>query len=301
MSRVSIVIPVFNNDGSLKELDLQLGAHLSSIDHEIIYINDGSSDLSLNTLLAIKNNRSNIKIIDLSRNFGQLNAVLCGFAASSGDAVITISADLQDDLSLLPSFIQHFEAGSEIVIARRSSRDDGVLTNSLTKIVYSLLKKKYKLPSGGFDYFLLSRRCTEEILKIKNKHMYLQGEIIALGYTRTIIDYARVKRVHGKSGWTFDKKLKLLMDIFLDGIIIKPRNIIMLGALFAILSLAYSFVVLFSYFIRGIPIQGWAPLMIVLLWSSSVIIMMIGFIAEYIWRIYDNQKSDTKYLIKSEY
>lgn len=131
--------------------------------------------------------------------------------------------------------------------------------------------------------------------------MYLQGEIISLGFTSTIIDYERIKRKHGKSGWTFDKKLKLLMDIFLDGIVIKPRYVIMLGAVVAIISIIYSLVVLFSYFFNGNPIQGWTPLMIVLLCLSSVIIMMIGFVAEYIWRMYDNQKSDTKFLIKSEF
>lgn len=301
MSKISVVIPVFNNNESLNELDEQLNHYLFEVDHEIIYVNDGSQDASLSTLQALKNQRAHVKILDLSRNFGQLNAVLCGFSNASGDAVITISADLQDDLSLLPKFIQHFNTGSEIVIARRSSRDDGIITNSFTKIIYNILKKKYNLPTGGFDYFLLSKRCMIEILKIRNKHMYLQGEILSLGFTTTIIDYARLKRKHGKSGWSLDKKLKLLMDIFLDGIIIKPRYIIILGGIFAISSLIYSLLVFLSYFIHGNPIQGWTSLMIALLSSTSIIIIMIGFVAEYIWRIYDNQKSDSKFIIKSEY
>jgi dolichol-phosphate mannosyltransferase len=159
---ISIIIPVYRNEGSLHPTYVNLKAILEDIsasyDYEIIFINDGSDDDSLKELFAIKKIDSNVKIIDFVRNFGQVSAIQAGFEDARGDLLVNISADMQDPPSLILDMIRKWEDGYKVVACSRADREDDLISRITSKIFYDLMRVSVpKMPRGGFDYFLLDR------------------------------------------------------------------------------------------------------------------------------------------------
>ena len=215
---VAVVIPVYQNRESLAELLQQLFlVHAESpydIDLSIICVDDGSTDGSWDLLTTLhKEDPSRISLIKLARNFGQVNAILAGYAHASSDAVITMSADLQDPPGLLADMIDRWQAGSDVVIAHRVQRDDDLSSRIFSRAAYAVARRAHPdMPSGGFDCMLMSRKALEIILGFPSRHRFLQGDILWLGLPTSFIPYTRRARPHGRSTWSFSRKLKYFTD-----------------------------------------------------------------------------------------
>jgi glycosyltransferase involved in cell wall biosynthesis len=304
--KISVVVPVYNNAPTLSKLVEQINkVHLdkfSQYDLQLVFVDDGSLDDSWEVMSKLSNDANyEFKAIKLSRNFGQVNAIIAGYDAALGDAIITISADLQDPVELMAELLKKWEAGSDIVIAHRSSRNDDRASTVYSKLAYALAKKSNpNIPSGGFDYLLLSKRAKMQICNITSRHRFFQGDVLSIGFPTAFIPYVRLEREIGSSGWTFNKKLKYFVDLILDSSYFPIRAMSFIGVLTAFIGIIYSVIILISWLLGGSPFAGWSPIMITLLVVSGMIMTMLGVIGEYIWRIYDEVRSRPQYIVESE-
>ena len=301
--KISIIVPVFRNEGTLHKTYIGLISNLKdlskSFSYEIIFINDGSDDNSLKELLKIRKIDKNVKVIDFVRNFGQLSAILAGFKHAKGDALIHISADLQDPPALTAQMIAKWEMGYKIVACERVGREDDLISRIASKIFYGVIKiSSPKMPRGGFDYFLLDRKVYKTILSFDERNSFLQGDLLWLGYEPYFIRYKRLKRPIGKSQWSFGKKIKYFIDGVINTSYLPIRFMSFVGITTSLVGFLYAVVVLFSRIFNNIPFQGYAPIMIVLLIASGLIMMMLGVIGEYLWRIYDEIRKRPQYIVR---
>lgn len=299
------MIPVYRNEGSIlptfnkiKELFLE-----TKLKYQFIFINDGSDDNSLNELQSVfLSDKANVKVISFSRNFGQVPAVIAGFKEASGDAVIMMSADLQEPIELIGQMIQKWETGSEIVICNRIDREDSYLANITSSFFYKLMKSvNPKMPRGGFDFLLLDRKALDVFNSIDERNRFIQGDFLWLGFALTFIPYKRLKRSIGKSQWTLKKKIKYFIDGFLTTSYTPIRIMSLMGLITAFGGFLYALVILYYKLFKDLPFDGWAPIMILILIIGGLIMLMLGIIGEYIWRTYDETRKRPIYIIKEKY
>lgn len=303
-SLLSVVVPVYRNRETLVETCRRvMDVHRENFPHlglEMVFVDDGCPDGSWNGLLDIRAaNPDVVRLVKLSRNFGQVSAILAGYEAATGDAVVTISADLQDPTHIIAQMVEHWRNGVEVVIAHRDSRNDDVAATLFSKIAYGFARRANpRIPKGGFDFLLLSRRAVDILKAFKGRHRFFQGDVLWLGLPTAFIPYARERREQGRSGWTFAKKFKYFNDLILDSSYLPIRLMSSLGVGIASIGLIYAAVIVATWFSNRTPFQGWAPIMITLLVVGGLIMMMLGVIGEYIWRIYDDVKQRPLYIVE---
>lgn len=302
---ISFVIPVYRNEGSIlitynKIKDL---FHNTNLNYQFIFVDDGSDDNSLNELKSIfLIDPMNVKVISLSRNFGQSPAAIAGFKIASGDAVISLSADLQDPIELIFQMIKKWETGSEIVIGNRIDREDSYFSNITSSFFYRLMKSiNSKMPRGGFDFFLLDRKAMDIFNSIDERNRFVQGDILWLGFTLTFIPYKRLKRTIGKSQWSLTKKMKYFIDGILTMSYAPIRIMSLIGIITALSGFLYALFIMYNKFLNNVPFNGWAPIMILILIIGGLIMIMLGVIGEYVWRSYDETKKRPLYIIKEKF
>jgi dolichol-phosphate mannosyltransferase len=302
--KVSFVIPVFRNEGSItptyeKLMDLMVNQKL---DYEFVFINDGSDDNSLNELITLHQIDSKVKIISFSRNFGQVSAVIAGLKEVTGDVTINISADLQEPIKLISEMISKWQSGNEIVICHRMNREDGFIANKASNFFYKLMKHvNPKMPKGGFDFVLIDQKAVAVLNQIDERNRFFQGDILWLGFNVAFIPYTRLKRTIGKSQWTLSKKLKYFIDGLLNTSYIPIRLMSLIGMIISFLGFIYAIVIAYSRLINNTPFDGWAPIMILILIIGGLLMLMLGIIGEYVWRTYDETRKRPIYIIKDKF
>jgi dolichol-phosphate mannosyltransferase len=302
--KLSFLIPVFRNEGSiiptyqrLKELILHLHH-----DYEFVFVNDGSDDNSQEELLSLYEKDSRVKVLSFSRNFGQVAAIIAGLKETTGDAVISMSADLQEPIALIESMIVKWQLGNEIVICHRIDREDSFIANNASKLFYKMMQYvNPKMPKGGFDFLLIDKKAVEVLNQIDERNRFFQGDILWLGYNVAFIPYSRLKRTIGKSQWTLSKKLKYFIDGLLNTSYIPIRLISLLGIIFSLFGFMYAIDIAYNRFINNTPFNGWAPIMILILIIGGLIMLMLGVIGEYVWRTYDETRKRPLYIIKDKF
>jgi dolichol-phosphate mannosyltransferase len=300
--KISIVIPVYRNEQSLYKTYSQIkklfNEKLTCYLLELIFVNDGSDDSSLEILKQIHSGDKRVKIISFTRNFGQVHAVTAGYQHASGDLVSTISADLQDPIELISNMVEICELGSDIVICYRIKRNDDFLSKLFSKIAYSILRITVpKMPTGGFDYVMLKRRAMDTINMFGSKTRFYPSDILWCGYQVSMIPYERKKREGGRSQYTFWKKFKVFLDAILDTSYLPIRVISFAGALLSLLGFLYSLMIILAWINNKTPFSGFAPIIISVLVVGGLNILMLGVIGEYIWRIYEEVRKKPNYVI----
>lgn len=300
----TIVLPVYHNETSLCELAQGLRSQVLDALHgkrgRLIFVDDGSGDNSFHVLRALQAQHPEDTVaVRLSRNFGQVNAVWCGLSLADGPAVV-MAADGQDTpTNALRLLRTHFEEGNEVVIALRRTRDESAYRTLTSRIAYGLMRRFCfpDMPAGGFDFFLLGGRARLELLQCYHHHGFIQGQILRLGFQRAFIACDRVARKHGRSRWTFSRKVTYLLDGILGYSFHPIRIMSLVGALVALLGFLYAGIILVDKLVWGNPIKGWAPLMIVLLITSGLQMLMLGVIGEYLWRTFAQVRSGQPYIV----
>ncbi|WP_044529304.1 glycosyltransferase [Herbaspirillum sp. B65] len=298
---ISIVVPVYFNSGSLPHLfaeleKLELELHKRALALELIFVDDGSKDDSLARLLEFKNRREQTKVIKLTRNFGAVHCSKTGLKFVSGDAFIIVAADLQDPPHLILDMIDKWLAGSKFIICERITREDPVVSKIYSKIYYKLLRTFviHDYPEGGYDMALMDKVFLPHLTN-SSKSVFTPLLAYWLGYRPDIIHYHRPKREYGKSGWTFTKKLTAFLDVML-GFSNKPiRMISGVGAVIAMLSFIYGITVVVGAMMHRIPVEGFATVVALVTFLLGLIIVMLGIIGEYLWRIFEesNKRPET--------
>lgn len=303
---VSIVIPVFNNEKSLsityERIHDVFTRQSGGLDFEIVFVNDGSSDGSYAELLHLRSKDARVKVLSFTRNFGQMAAMLAGFSEARGDAVINISADLQDPIDLMPEMIDKWKGGAEVVVSYREARDDPLLARIFSRVAYSLMRVSIpSMPPGGFDYVLMDRAVMDLFNSVNVRHRFFQGDLLWSGHRVSFIPYKRLKREHGKSQYTFFKKLTNLLDALLDSSYLPIRFISLTGILTSFGGLLYSLTLVFSWLYGGTPFSGFAPIMIAIMLVGGMIMTMLGILGEYVWRIYDEIRKKPNYIVRDRF
>ncbi len=305
----SIVIPVFCNELNLEptfnkinDVVIKKNPHLK---FEIIFVDDGSYDNSLEKLIELKNSHGGlIKIIKFTRNFGQVNAIYAGYSRAKGKCIVNISADLQDSPELINEmFKYHFEEKYPIVICTRSDRDESFARRTTSKMFYAAMRKLSfsNMPAGGFDFLLIDQKVKSLLLSNMEANAFWQGQILWTGYKVKFIPYTRQKREIGESKWTFSKKLKYLIDGVLGYSFLPIRLMSILGLLISLSGFIYSVFIVVAKLRGNVPFEGWAPLMILVLLLSGFQMLMLGIIGEYLWRTLDEVRRRQAYVIESFY
>jgi polyisoprenyl-phosphate glycosyltransferase len=303
---ISVIIPVYRNEGALKLTFEKVRSVFETIlvgyDYEFVFVNDGSDDNSLNELIELSQVSKKVRVISLSRNFGQMAALVAGFKACIGDIGVSLSADLQDPPSLIAEMVKSSERGNEIVIGYRASRDDSFFSNATSGIFYNLMHwANPRIPKGGFDYVLMTRKPINEFNKIDERNRFFQGDIVWLGFPIQYLPYVRLKREIGKSQWGFKKKLKYFIDGLLNTSYAPIRTMTLVGFLVALIGFAYSFVVFYLWLMNNLPFKGYPVIVILILIIGGVNMLMLGVIGEYLWRIYDETRKRPLYIVDKEY
>jgi glycosyltransferase involved in cell wall biosynthesis len=302
--KLSFVIPVFRNSGSIIPTYEKLVVLLSplQLEQEFIFVNDGSDDNSIEELMQLHKKDSGVKVISFSRNFGQVPAVIAGLKEVNGDAVVVMSADLQEPIELIGEMIAKWKAGNEIVIGHRIDREDGFVANTASTVFYKLMRQvNPKMPKGGFDFMLIDKIALEVLNQIDERNRFFQGDVLWLGFNTIFIPYTRLKRTIGKSQWTLSKKLKYFIDGLLNTSYVPIRLMSLLGICFSFFGFLYALVIAYNRFIHNTPFTGWAPIMILILIIGGLIMLMLGIIGEYVWRTYDETRKRPLYIIKDKF
>jgi dolichol-phosphate mannosyltransferase len=304
----TVVVPVYMNEGSLLETHRQIREIFRSktlfkkYQYELIFINDGSKDDSFSRLLEIKKRDRQVKVLDLSRNFGQVAAIYAGLAKASGEVLINISADLQDPVELIEKMLLKWEKGFKVVACSRIEREDGWKERLVSGIFYRIINYFFPgIPKGGFDYFLLDRIVYKKMLRLNDRNTFIQADILWFGYQPYFIEYKRRKRMGGKSQWTISKKIKYCIDGIFSVTYLPIRLMSLCGLIVASLGFAYSGLVVFLWLFRETPFSGYAPLLMSVLVCSGLLMIMLGIIGEYLWRVHDQVRRRPRYIIKNVY
>ncbi len=305
----SIIIPVYYNEGSIDKtfniLNEKVISKNEDLSCELIFIDDGSKDNSLNEILNLKNKQLDlIRVIKFTRNFGQISAINAGYKYAKGKCIITISADLQDPPEIINEMINyHFKDKYEIVICTRESRDESFLRRKTSDIFYKVIKKLSfpNMPSGGFDYALISRNIRDIILDKQETNPFWQGQLLWTGHRTKFIPYKRDERKIGISRWTFSKKIKYLIDGVMSYSYFPLRLMSVVGSLVAITGFLYAIVIILARIFGNVVPYGWAPIMVVILLLSGIQMLMIGIVGEYLWRVLDQVRNRQPYIIEKIY
>lgn len=301
--KISFVIPVYRNEKAItvthQRLRGVLAADLSQYDYEFVFVDDGSDDGSLDELRALHQMDSQVRVLSFTRNFGQMAAIQAGLKEASGDLVLHMSADLQDPVELIPRMVRDFENGSEVVICYRANREDRISSRITSRIFYGVIRMTFpQIPAGGFDYVLMDRRVVDAFNELEVRNRFFQGDILWLGYRTTFIPYTRAKRTIGRSQYTFAKRLKNSLDAILDASYLPIRFISLMGLFTAVMGFLYSVNIAYYRLRYNVSFPGWAPIMIITLIMGGVLMVMLGIIGEYVWRIYDEVKAKPNYVIR---
>jgi len=298
---VSVVIPVYFNEHSLpglfdelKEVERQLQSR--GVGLELIFVDDGSGDVSLKTLLDYKARRPQTKVLKHTRNFGAGQAIKSGLRHVTGDCFLFLAADSQDPPDLIVQTVDRWLDGKKYVVATRESRQDPLISKFFSWIYYKLVAMFVisDYPRGGFDVALMDKSLLPHMLKAgKNINLNLFG--YWLGYKPELIPYKRLRRSHGKSRWTPTKRVKLFMDSLLGFSVVPMRVISMIGLIVAVLSLGFGVSVVVSALLGDKAVPGFAALATIISFLLGLIVVMLGVIGEYLWRIADetNQRPDS--------
>jgi polyisoprenyl-phosphate glycosyltransferase len=301
---ISLVIPCFNEEAVLHafydELTDVFVTHPN--DYEFIFVNDGSTDSTLDILKKIAHQDRKVHYISFSRNFGKEAAMLAGLHFAQGEAVIIMDADLQHPPSLIPDMIQHYENGYDQVIAKRNRKGESVTRSILSRIYYRLMNQfvDITLVSGLGDFRLLSRRAVHALLSLKENNRFSKGLFSWIGFKEQIITYENRSREMGKSKWSFSK----LLNYGMDGVISfnhKPlRASIYMGFIVTLAATLYVLFIFIQTLLYGVGVPGYFTIISSILLIGGIQLIFLGVIGEYIGRIYYECKQRPHYIIAEE-
>ncbi|MEK5036070.1 glycosyltransferase family 2 protein [Paenibacillus sp. FSL R7-0302] len=300
--KLSIVVPIYYNELNIPHTIPRL-QDLENIipdcDFEFVFVDDGSKDRSFSLLMEAKKQDPRIKVIKLSRNFGSMSAIQAGLNYTTGDCIGIIAADLQDPPELFKEMIEYWRSGKKIVLATREDREES-FSQKLFSNTYYLLLEKFALkgyPKGGFDFLLIDKQVVHEVVRIQEKNTNIMSLIYWLGHDQVQIPYVRQERKLGKSRWTLSKKIKLFIDSFVSFSYSPIRFMSFIGVITAILSFLYGVFVIVGTLSGFIELQGWTTIIALITFLLGIIMIMLGIIGEYLWRILDESRERPSYVI----
>lgn len=300
----SIVVPIFNEAGNINELYRRVSKEMQKTGHdfEFIFVNDGSSDNSLEILEALNKTDKRVKTVSLSRNFGQQAAVSAGLENASGDIVATIDADLQDPPELLPAFFAKIDQGFDVVYGVSKTRKDPIIRKLLFNLYYLVMDRlsSYPLPKHVGIFAVMRRPVVETLLSVSEHNRWLPALRSWVGFKQTGIEYEKPKRFSGKPPQTFGKLFTMGLDALFSFSYIPLRLATFLGILVTILAFFIGLDVVYQKYFAHTAITGWSGPMLSIVIIGGAQLIILGIIGEYLGRIYDEVKRRPYYVVSGK-
>lgn len=301
---LSLVIPVYNEEENLSALYSSLNIVLKELGvrYEVIFVDDGSLDKSFDILVGLREKDDRIKLLKLSRNFGHQIAITAGINYSSGNAVITIDADLQDPPEVIADLYKNYANGYDIVYAVREKREGETFLKLVTAFLFYRIFNKLtsiNMPTDTGDFRLMSRRAVNALNEIREKDRFLRGLVSWIGFKQTKVFYQRKKRNRGFSKYPLLKMISFAFNGITSFSRSPLRLSLIVGIICGLLSLVYLVISLVCFF-QGKTLSGWTSLIVLITFFGSVQLFSIGILGEYIGRIFDEVKNRPLYLIEAK-
>jgi dolichol-phosphate mannosyltransferase len=302
--KLSVVIPAFDEEGNLHELTGKLVPILEVYrDYEIIFVDDGSKDRTLEILKELHRENQRVRYLSLSRNFGHQNALKAGLDHASGDCVITMDADLQHPPELIPQLVEKWLEGYEIVYTTR--KDDPNLSFSKRKtsgLFYRLMNRisDVHIDKGASDYRLLDRSVVEVLKNINEYYLFFRGMTAWIGFKQCAVEFTPAQRFAGETKYSF----RSMLGFALTGITsfsLKPLRVsVFLGLLFAIMAFIYGIYAIAMKLFTDQTIPGWTSVLASVLFIGGIQLIVLGIIAEYIGKLFIESKRRPHYIVKEK-
>lgn len=302
--KVTVVIPVYQNAGSIeltcRGVSAAFEKHADKVDYNFVLVNDASTDGSWEYLQRLQAEyQDRVTIIKFTRNFGQVAALLAGYTYADGDCIVSMAADMQDPPQTISAMVDAWLLGHKLVVAARIARDDGAINDFISNVAWKILRQYAvpNLPKGGFDYFLMDKEIRDYYISNPEQHIFIQGRLLYYGCDPYIIPYERQKRLSGKSRTVFSKKFKYFIDGFIGYSFIPLRAISLIGIAFSLIAMIAAIIISWYVFTKGSRVEGWASLMVVILFLNGIQLMAFGVIGEYLWRNIEESRKRPHYVI----
>jgi dolichol-phosphate mannosyltransferase len=301
---LSVVVPVHNEAAVLPELERRLAEVLPTCaaSHEIVYVDDGSTDQSPILLLAAAERDPRVRIVSFTRNFGHQAAVTAGIAHARGRAVVVMDADLQDPPEVVPRLVAQWRAGFEVVSAVRETREgEDPVRLLLIKLFYRVLRGLSPIdltPDVG-DFRLIDRRVADALDRLPERNRYVRGLIRWLGFRHAEVRYRRAPRFAGSTKYSYGKLMRLAVDGITSFSTVPLRAVVVLGFVISALSVVLIAYALWGRLVAGETPAGWTSVFVTLTFLSGVQIVSIGIVGAYVSRIFDEVKARPLYVIRA--
>jgi dolichol-phosphate mannosyltransferase len=301
---VSLVVPVYCEQEVLGEFYRRTKAVLvalpADLAHEIVFVNDGSTDGSLAILRGFAERDPSVRIIDLSRNFGHQKAITAGIDHAAGDAVVVIDADLQDPPEVVLEMVAKWREGYDVVYGKRGKREGETWFKLLTarwfyRIFAAMIPIQVPLDTG--DFRLMSRRVVVALRALRETHRFVRGMVAWVGFKQTAVVYDRPGRVAGETKYPLHKMLKFAIDGITSFSVLPLRFATYLGMLISMMSVCVAIYALIARFILRVTVPGWTFETVLISLLAAVQLLMIGILGEYIGRIYEEVKRRPLYVV----
>lgn len=303
MKEISIIIPAYNEEESLPILYERMKKLMENMNHyefEILFVNDGSKDKTIEIIKNLRQEDNRINYVDFSRNFGKEIAMIAGLDYATGDCVIFMDADLQDPPEVIPELVKYWEEGYDDVYAKRKSRKgESWLKKFTSKMYYKVLQHltKVEIQRDTGDFRLLDRRCVNALKKLRESQRNTKSMFSWIGYKKKEVLYDRDPRVAGSTKWNYMK----LVDLAIDGITSFTTSPLRLSTFiaiptFMILGIYFIYVIIKSFVVQE-AIQAYQAIILLILFFSGIQILLFGIIGEYLGRIFNETKNRPLYLV----
>ena len=299
---ISVVVPVFNESDVIEAFAARTTAALGGIhgyDYELLFVDDGSRDDSHCKLIALAARNPRIRVIKFSRNFGHQIAITAGIDYARGDCVVVIDADLQDPPEVIGQMVAKWREGFDVVYGQRADRSgESRMKLATASMFYRLMNRiaKIDIPIDVGDFRLMSRRATDELKQLREKDRFVRGLVTWLGFRQSAVSYHRDKRHAGQTKYTYSKMVKFAFDGITSFSTVPLKLATWLGYLASLL----AFIYLLSVFVQralGLTVQGWATVMVAMLFLGGVQLVCLGIIGEYLGRVFNEIKQRPMYVI----
>lgn len=304
MKKISILIPCYNEEKTLPLLYpelVKLMEGMPAYEWEIMFVNDGSTDGTLQILQQLRQQDKRVNYVDLSRNFGKEVAMLAGFDYVTGDCMVIVDADLQDPPALIPEMLKYWEEGYEDVYARRRTRGkESWLRKWLSIKFYKLLQRtsRFDVLQNVGDFRLLDRRCINALKRMRESERYTKGMFCWIGFNKKEVEFDRGDRVAGSSSWGYKQLFSLAIDGITSFTSAPLRISTFVGFVVSMLAFIYMIYVFVKALIWGDPVQGYPSMVILILFLGGIQLLSLGIIGEYIGRIYNETKNRPDYIVR---
>ena len=302
MDLLSIVVPCYNEEESVKLFLSEIQSILADYNFEVIFVNDGSSDNTLDVIKDLADSNSNVKYISFSRNFGKESAIYAGLSNANGDLVCLIDADLQHPPRLIPEMIESICAGeADVVAARRTSRKgESRVKSFFSHMFYKVFNRisQITLVEGATDFRVMKRIVVDAVLDLPEYNRFSKGLFQWVGFETKWIAYENVERVAGESAWSFRQLVRYSVEGVVAFTTIPLTIVIFLGTILSVVAFLYMLFIIIKYLIYSDPVQGFATTMSVILLLGGIQLLSIGALGKYLEKTYTETKKRPIYIVR---